>query len=567
MYRLTCIYRCTQVPYAINKGLCNMSTFLSSDLQVTHPLVAIIRSEKYVTTYDARTHFAVNLTSDQIEVFANMLQSGSSSAEPQERASIAPWVLTLETLLKRGFFAPGPFTATYETDRDTLHQIVDGYKKYVVMRKFCLEVTENCNFRCKYCPYTIATESRRHSGRRLSLPLAMAAIDSYFQRLAGQVEQLPADKRAQLLRAVPPNLSWYGGETLLAFDLIRQTKEYFSSLPWEKYGIPKSAISYSLTTNLSLMTDNIAQFLVDNDVLTYVSIDGPAPDHDKFRVYVNGSGTFNDVYRNLLRLRDTHPEYYRRRVVILSTSCPGHNRRACEDFLADLGTTCFQSEVETPGRIISHPRQVMTRLEADTDREIDQLRRKIASLLESQACDSRMVFESVEKEIKEIPRAMFDVRTAVPSIGNEVLPFHMRTCPIGFDQLLVGADGRYHMCHRTDETLPIGSARGGYDMTSVVDVYQKFHKMLNRDECRSCWAIRFCHVCSAPALRQGEFAGPGKEECECIRKQAESSFEKYQVLSERKELFSYAKDSVTKAPMGTYATDIRVLLNLKGDLP
>ena len=58
-------------------------------------------------------------------------------------------------------------------------------------------------------------------------------------------------------------------------------------------------ISLSITSNGTLLTEPILDFLAQEEVDLCVSIDGPAAVHDRNRVYRDGTGTFADVVRNL----------------------------------------------------------------------------------------------------------------------------------------------------------------------------------------------------------------------------------------------------------------------------
>ena len=70
-----------------------------------------------------------------------------------------------------------------------------------------LQVTQQCNLRCKYCAYSGNYYNRTHSSERMSFDTARKAIDFYLDR---------SDKMDDL------SLSFYGGEPLLEFALIKK---------------------------------------------------------------------------------------------------------------------------------------------------------------------------------------------------------------------------------------------------------------------------------------------------------------------------------------------------------
>ena len=72
-------------------------------------------------------------------------------------------------------------------------------------------------------------------------------------------------------------LNFYGGEPLLSFDLIRQT----ASLLEDDLKKHNQTARYSLTTNGSLLTDEIIQFLAEHKFAIVLSFDGLAQDRNR----------------------------------------------------------------------------------------------------------------------------------------------------------------------------------------------------------------------------------------------------------------------------------------------
>jgi uncharacterized protein len=78
--------------------------------------------------------------------------------------------------------------------------------------KVTLQLTQNCNFRCKYCIYTEKPNSkqRSHSAKRMEWITAKKAIDFLWLHS-------PDSTRV--------NIGLYGGEPLLEFQLIKKNCE------------------------------------------------------------------------------------------------------------------------------------------------------------------------------------------------------------------------------------------------------------------------------------------------------------------------------------------------------
>ena len=91
------------------------------------------------------------------------------------------------------------------------------------------------------------------------------------------------------------NFSFFGGEPLLRFDLMKEIIGYIR----EKEPKNRNPISLSVTSNGTLLTHRILNFLEEENVDLCISIDGPAHVHDLNRCYTDGQGSFEDVLRNL----------------------------------------------------------------------------------------------------------------------------------------------------------------------------------------------------------------------------------------------------------------------------
>lgn len=134
--------------------------------------------------------------------------------------------------------------------------------------------TLECNFACTYC----YEEGVRHS---TMTPEVEDAVVRFIQsRLPGA-------------RAL--GIAWYGGEPLLAIDIIdRLTRRIKDLLGGDvKYGA-------SMVTNGYFLTRDMARRLRSLDIdRIQVTVDGPPHAHDRRRMLRGGQGTFERIMRNL----------------------------------------------------------------------------------------------------------------------------------------------------------------------------------------------------------------------------------------------------------------------------
>ena len=65
-----------------------------------------------------------------------------------------------------------------------------------------------------------------------------------------------------------------------------------------------------MTTNATLLTDEIVDFLYENGVSLTISLDGPQNVQDNSRVFVeSGKGTFEVIMSKLDHIKEKYPGY------------------------------------------------------------------------------------------------------------------------------------------------------------------------------------------------------------------------------------------------------------------
>ncbi|AQS60029.1 radical SAM/SPASM domain-containing protein [Desulforamulus ferrireducens] len=139
-----------------------------------------------------------------------------------------------------------------------------------------LNVTFNCNLTCEYCFIHCKSPEER-----MSFATAKKAID------------LLMDK------AIFSNvvITLIGGEPLLEFGLIKEIVPYALRRAKEK----NLAITWALTTNGTLLNEEMLRFFSQNHINILLSIDGGQETHDRYRRTRNGEGTWQKI-ANLIPL-------------------------------------------------------------------------------------------------------------------------------------------------------------------------------------------------------------------------------------------------------------------------
>ena len=141
-------------------------------------------------------------------------------------------------------------------------------------------VTNTCNLRCEYCQ-ALAYKTGNHGF--MDLDTAHKAVDIALQS--------PAKKLS---------FEFQGGEPLLNFRAIKEIIEYTKSIETKK------EIEFNLVTNLTLLTDEVLDYLKINNVSISTSLDGPKYLHDLNRKSKNRSSSYDLTMASIQRIRAKH---------------------------------------------------------------------------------------------------------------------------------------------------------------------------------------------------------------------------------------------------------------------
>ncbi len=160
------------------------------------------------------------------------------------------------------------FTADRHGDRNPLAD--------VPLLHLCLLVSSACNLRCGYCfyahgPYTPGP------GAVMSPAVGRQAIDFF------------------LANSEQPDLevSFFGGEPLLAWDTVRSVVEYAAALGRER----GRRFNYHITTNGTMLSEQVVDFLTEHGFSVILSIDGAPDIQDRQRPAAGGGPSSPAVER------------------------------------------------------------------------------------------------------------------------------------------------------------------------------------------------------------------------------------------------------------------------------
>lgn len=135
-----------------------------------------------------------------------------------------------------------------------------------------IEISHQCNGYCKYC-IVFGNNVDRFEKMNITEVWTWLEEQVWFSKIS--------------------DIFLIGGEPLMFFEDIRYIREQFKG-------------DISLSTNGTLLTNEMADFFADNNVFIYISLDGLREEDNVNRVYRDGTSMYGDIIKGLAMLE----QYY-----------------------------------------------------------------------------------------------------------------------------------------------------------------------------------------------------------------------------------------------------------------
>lgn len=372
---------------------------------------------------------------------------------------------------KNNFCCDGTLTEIEHPAASTIDRVLQKNVSQMV-----LQVTQNCNLRCSYCAYSGSYYNRKHNNKRMDEQTALRAVD-FIMSHSSDVEEI--------------TIGFYGGEPFLEYELIKKVVRYVKEV------YPEKKVRFNLTTNMTLVSDEIIDYITKNNIEIMISIDGPESVQDKYRVFASGQGSYAKVAKNVGKLCEKDVEYYGKCMTNTVLS-PGCDCEAVRDFLDHdelfSPLTSMVTQVNDVG--------LKEQIEYDDSYYTMMRREKFKLLL---AMLGEIGFDKVSKVARQHMATILQTHQMLKTKGTDGLKSSHPggPCVPGKKRVFVDVDGKFYPCERISEyeEFQIGNLDDGFD-------YDRIRKMLNvgkcsRKECLDCWAFLYCGTCIANMTEEG----------------------------------------------------------------
>ena len=321
---------------------------------------------------------------------------------------------------------------------ENIYNKVIENKKSLNATSITLMISQECNLRCKYCYGDGGEYSHRGI---MDFSTAKKAVDFLVEN---------TDKEEL-------NICFFGGEPLLNFKLIKEIVAYTKSIEEKS----NKKFTYCMTTNATLITEEIEEFIKENKISITVSMDGTRETNNANRFYENKKGSYDDTNEKTKNIR--------KYVTVRATVAPPNLniRENMEHIVEDLG---YKRAAWALANNL---------MEADDYKE---------------ACESELeLFENLNKMIKEKKyeevRKYHGFLNVLSKFDHDGL--RSKGCGAGTNMVAIDIDGKVYPCHRF---VGISEAVLG-NIDSGVKENKEFYdeaELNNYEKCKTCIARSVC---------------------------------------------------------------------------
>ncbi len=443
--------------------------------------------------YDVNTNDIVEVNKEMYEYLRNDYIAGEEINQED-----------LKNLKARGYLK----TKRVEKTEHPATELLPFYAK-TKMGQLILQVTQNCNLRCEYCVYSGNYETRGHTNKKMGFQTAKKAIDFLAEHSKNRNEVI---------------IGFYGGEPLLEFSLMKQCVEYAEER------LKGKKIEYSITTNATLLTDDVIKYFITNDFLVTVSLDGPREIQDECRKFLNDKGSFDTVMKNLKRIKERDREYFDRNVRVNTVLVVERGYECVDHFFKgnEIFSNLAISSAAVSDNFSKNKRSVSEKFHIEQQYEL--FKTFLAELGYLPSEDASLLMRPYLEQIYDMRgNSERSYREEVPSTWHRGGP-----CISGAMRLFVTAEGKLFPCERVceiSEYAQIGTLEEGLDLKKMSDILNI--EKLTEKECRNCWAYSECNSCIrfCNGNRQ-EMKNALLSKCSEIRRSIEGILKDFTILQE-----------------------------------
>ncbi|CAA6805835.1 MAG: Radical SAM protein [uncultured Sulfurovum sp.] len=381
------------------------------------------------------------------------------------------------------------------TEKQSLIPLQHNKKVINEAKTLVLEITEQCNLRCSYCVFDEDYENERsHGTLKMEVDTAFKAIDNFRSRVS--------DNEAFIV--------FYGGEPLLNFKFIIEVTNYAKTLF-------NKNIKFSFTTNGVLLTKDKIDFLIENNFLITVSLDGDKTTHDKYRLDNNKKKTHDTIMKNLELINSSNHTYYNK---YIQTTCVVNDT----------------AEIEPINKFFSQNKLIKN----TNVRFSDQIQKfkTLSNFRKNEFTKDYILNLIYTKDILNNPiqyKYFGDLISKIKYrlIGDKAHDRKVKCIPFS-NRTYVRTDGNVQFCERI-ENMGI-TKLNNEEILKTSNNFLKEYENFKSNDCNQCVAYNYCEMCYASFITNGKLdKNKATIKCNSFKNDFKISLEIYLELMEKNE--------------------------------
>lgn len=384
------------------------------------------------------------LTSSVAEAKKALLDRGELPADLVENIG-----REVSVLAKHGLFD----IPNYSIGQKQFEQLL-GQRYSTAWNKLELALAETCNLACTYC----------YCGTCRDMPIQGLMTETVARQAITWL--FAASGKSDTV-----SITFFGGEPLLNKPVLRFAIQYSQQLA-KLHG---KKVFYSMTTNGTLLDDEVIGYIRKYNFGLMVSLDGPPDVHNKQCPTRGGQPSFDEAAAGIKKLMT------RRRSVTVRCTMTHPVPRMLDliHYFEDFGFARI---------VLGSALNPVNSSPVDcTDEDIKECTRQedeelIPWMLEKLAAGQTPKYFPYSKFVAEMDAGTFN---------PQVTPFKCGACR---GTTTVGADGTLYPCHRFVgmHAWRIGNISNGPDFDRCKQFWRDYRTCISSD-CESCWVYAQCH--------------------------------------------------------------------------
>ncbi len=360
------------------------------------------------------------------------------------------------------------------------------------LKSITINIAQMCNLNCIYC---YGGDGDYGEQGLMGRDVAFKAVDWLFSESgkAGEV-----------------NVTFFGGEPLMNIPLMKEVVDYSR----EKAKEMNKKVSFSITTNGTLLDDEIIKYFNDNKFSVVASFDGDKEIQDKNRPFKDGRGSFDSIAANMKKFLATRNGNLTARATVTSHNV---NLKQIRQNLYDFGFRKAHVVVATKP-VLHKKEEKENRIAFDKEE-----REAIFKDIEIEVGDFVEAVKKMDKQKANNTRQIGQIITSLQKKAKR-----QYSCGLARALYAISINGDIYPCHRFvgQEQFKMGNI---FDKEIDRFKYLKQVQISTNPNCNECWARFLCGGgCYMNNFSEtGDMFNPDTNHCEVFKRKAEKTILSY----------------------------------------